>query len=146
MAHNIGLYAPDGIDLYFDNVGGSQLEAAITAARPRARFVECGMISTYQASEASNAPNNLVQIIAKGITLYGFTAADFDHLQPAFRMVMLRWVGSGEIKWRHNYYDGLACAPRALDDLFAGDGIGKSIVRLVGERHQVCPVMTGVGA
>ncbi len=133
LVHSIGSCAPDGIDLYFDNVGGSQLEAAITVARPRARFVECGMISTYQASEAPKAPHNLVQIIAKGLTLYGYTAADFGHLQPAFRAAMLNWLATGEVQWRHNVYDNLARAPQALDDLFAGVGIGKSIVRLADE-------------
>jgi NADPH-dependent curcumin reductase CurA len=122
---------PDGIDLYFDNVGGEQLEAAITLARSRARFVECGMISTYRAAR-SEAPRNLVQIIAKTITMYGFTMVDFLDLRGRFLVDMTRWIRDGSVRWEETVYAGLEQAPAALDDLFRGANLGKMVVSLSG--------------
>jgi NADPH-dependent curcumin reductase CurA len=121
--------APEGLDLYFDNVGGGQFETAISLARSRARFVECGMISTYVA-ERSQAPRNLVQIIAKSITIYGFTVVDFMDLREWFLADMTGWIRDGHIRWEETVYEGLDRAPGALDDMFRGANLGKMIVSL----------------
>ena len=122
--------APDGIDVYFDNVGGEQLEAAIGAMRTHGRICICGMISVYNATEPAPAPRNLPMMIAKRLTMRGMLVRDHSALQPQFLAEMAPRVADGSLKYRETVFDGLAGAPEAFLAMMRGDGIGKILVRI----------------
>jgi NADPH-dependent curcumin reductase CurA len=121
--------APDGIDVYFDNVGGDHLEAALDALRPRGRVALCGAISDYNRAEAVG-PRNLFNAVAKGLTLRGFLARMYaDQMEP-FRQEMRSWLKAGRIVYPETVFEGLQQAPRALAAQLAGENVGKVLVRL----------------
>lgn len=126
--------APNGVDIYFDNVGGAHLEAALDLAVPFARFVECGMISTYNAGDPTGAPRNLMKMVSQSITLYGFGVnalfARHPDLAARFTDDVGRWVREGGIVWRDTIADGIGGASQALIGLFSGGNVGKMLVRL----------------
>ncbi|GLU48939.1 NADP-dependent oxidoreductase [Nocardiopsis ansamitocini] len=122
--------APDGIDVYFDNVGGEHLEAAIAVANDFARFALCGAISGYNATEPPQAPRNLFQIVAKRLTLRGFIVGDNPELVGSFYRDVAPAVAEGAITFRETIVDGLENAPRAFIDMLRGANTGKMIVRL----------------
>jgi NADPH-dependent curcumin reductase CurA len=121
---------PKGIDVYFDNVGGEHLDAALAGMNVLGRVPVCGMISGY--NEAGNRTNvrNLSNIIYGRITLRGFTAADFMDLRPQFLADMTGWVREGRIKHAETIYEGIDNAPAAMIDLMAGANLGKMLVKL----------------
>ncbi|HHU09833.1 MAG TPA: NADP-dependent oxidoreductase [Intrasporangiaceae bacterium] len=122
--------APDGIDVYFDNVGGDHLEAAISSMRQRGRIALCGAISAYNETEPVPGPSNLFQAIGKGLTLRGFIVMMYSHLRPEFEQRMAQWLAHDEIVWDETFRDGLESAPTAFIELLAGANTGKMIVRL----------------
>jgi NADPH-dependent curcumin reductase CurA len=122
--------APDGIDVYFDNVGGDHLEAAIAAAKPYARFVICGMIAQYNDETPPPGPKNLTAVIIKRLSLKGFIILDHFDLLPDFTRDMTAWIAAGRIKSRDTVVEGLENAPKAFLGLFAGENIGKMLVKL----------------
>lgn len=122
--------APDGIDVYFDNVGGDHLEAAIDVMNEFGVCVECGMISTYNATNATPAPRNLFKIIAKRLRMQGFIVRDHMDDQDAFLAEMAPLVQKGKIVWEETIADGLENAPAAFIGLFEGNNLGKSLVRI----------------
>jgi NADPH-dependent curcumin reductase CurA len=123
--------APDGIDVYFDNVGGEHLEAAIAVANNHARFALCGSISTYNATEPPPGPRNMSQLVGKRITMRGFIILDhFDRFR-AFAEEVGAWVASGELRYRETVVGGgVEAAPQAFMDMLAGANTGKMVVRL----------------
>jgi hypothetical protein len=118
------------LDLYFDNVGGDHLEAALGAAKTHARFVECGMISRYNATEPEPAPRNMQLIVTKQLRIQGFLVFDHFHRSRDFFRDMSGWVRDGKVRYRETYVDGIENAPRAFIGLMEGDNIGKMLVRL----------------
>lgn len=122
--------APGGLDVYFDNVGGDHLEAALFHMRPLGRIALCGAISQYNATEAVPGPSNLVVAIGLGLTLRGFIVSHYNHMAEAFRRDMTAWVTSGQIQWQETVYEGLERAPEAFIGLFTGANTGKMIVRI----------------
>jgi NADPH-dependent curcumin reductase CurA len=122
--------APDGIDVYFDNVGGEHLEAAIAALRPHGRAAICGMISQYNATEPPAAPRNLALVIGKRLTLRGFLVGDHQHLREQFNREMAGWLREGRISYDETVVDGIADAPEAFLGLLRGENLGKMLVRL----------------
>jgi len=122
--------APAGLDVYFDNVGGDHLEAALFHMRPFGRIALCGAISQYNATEAPPGPSNLVVAIGLGLTLRGFIVSHFNHMADDFRRDMTAWVTSGAIKWQETVYEGLERAPDAFIGLFTGANLGKMIVSI----------------
>lgn len=122
--------APAGIDLYFDNVGGDHLQAALDCLRPRGRVALCGAISTYNATEPVPGPSNLFNAVANGLTLRGFLARTYAHRMPAFRADMRRWLADGDILYPETVFEGLEQAPKALMALLAGQNVGKVLVKL----------------
>jgi NADPH-dependent curcumin reductase CurA len=122
--------APEGIDCYFDNVGGSHLQAAIENMRNFGRIIACGMISEYNNTKPDPSPTNLIKIISKRITMRGFIAADHADLRPAFIADMIEWKKQGKMKWRETIVDGIENSPQAFINLFTGHHIGKMLVRL----------------
>jgi len=122
----------DGIDVYFDNVGGSTLEAAIGAMRRNGRVVACGSISGYNATEATPGPRNLFQIVTKRLLLQGYIISDHYDGFGAFLAEMGPWVREGKIRYRETIVDGIENAPAAFMGMLVGENVGKMLVR-VGE-------------
>jgi NADPH-dependent curcumin reductase CurA len=121
--------APEGIDVYFDNVGGDHLDAAFAAARIRARFAICGMIDAYNGGEP-RAFRYIMRIIAARIQVRGFIYTDFMPEMGDFYRDMGGWIASGQVKSRETIRDGIEAAPQAFLDLFSGGNTGKMLVRL----------------
>ncbi len=126
----VGNHCPHGIDIYFENVGGIHLEAALEHMNKFGRIVMCGMISMYNATEPVPGPTNLVNMIGKQLTMQGFIISEhFDRL-PQFYADMGKWIAEGHIKWKETIVEGLENAPTALIGLFKGDNFGKMIVKV----------------
>lgn len=123
-------HAPDGIDVYFDNVGGDHLEAALEVMNDFGFCIECGMISTYNATEPTAAPRNLFQIIGKRISMQGFIVRDHMDARDEFVEELVPLIQSGQVVWEESITDGLENAPSAFIGLFDGDNLGKQLVRV----------------
>ena len=121
--------APKGIDVYFDNVGGDHLDAALAAARNRARFAICGMIEGYNGGEP-HALRYAMRIIAARIRIEGFIFTDYMAEMPQFIADMAGWIASGQVRSRQTVHEGLESAPEAFLGLFSGGNTGKMLVRL----------------
>ncbi|MEN9932359.1 MAG: hypothetical protein RIS17_932 [Pseudomonadota bacterium] len=122
--------APKGIDIYFDNVGGEHLEVAIEVARPFARLIECGMISSYNDTDPAPGPRNMVQIVGKSLTLRGFIVMEFAGLRGDFMAEVGPWIRKGLLKWEETVFEGIEKAPDAFIGLFEGKNTGKMLVKL----------------
>ena len=119
---------PKGIDVYFDNVGGDHLEAALRRMNTLGRIPVCGFISGYNSGHS--AVSNLSNIIYSRVMLRGFVAPDFMHLYPDFQRDMAGWLKAGKVKYQETVRDGIAAAPAALIGLMAGENSGKMLVKL----------------
>ncbi len=122
--------APEGIDVYFDNVGGDHLEAALNAAKPFARFAICGMISMYNASAPVPGPANLALIIGKQLRVEGFIVSSSWDMMPAFLKELAGWHATGKLQWKQTVREGIEKAPEAFMGLFTGENFGKMLVKL----------------
>ncbi len=122
--------APKGIDVYFDNVGGEHLDAALSVMNPLGRIAVCGAISGYNAPGARTEVRNLSAIIYGRINVRGFTGADFGHLREQFHTDMTAWLKAGKIKYQETARDGIAAAPGALIGLLKGENSGKMLVKV----------------
>ena len=123
--------APEGIDVYFENVGGKQLEAALTHMRSHGRIPICGMISHYNDDgTATPGPRNLMEAIYKFITLRGFIVTAFMDQQPQFLKDMSAWIESGQMKYHETILHGIEKAPDAFIGLFSGSNNGKMLVKI----------------
>ena len=127
-------HAPDGIDVYFDNVGGETLEAAIGAMRLHGRIVACGSISRYNATEALPGPRNMFLVVTKRLRMQGFIVFDHYDRFPAFLAEVAPAVADGSIRYRETIVDGIERAPEAFIGLLEGANIGKMLVRVGPER------------
>ena len=125
-------HCPDGIDIYFDNVGGKILEIALDHLALHARIVACGMISQYNGGEV-HAPANLARLIMKRARIEGFLCSDYyDRATEAFSEIV-GWLQSGKLHYRVDLVEGLQHAPKALNRLFDGSNTGKLVVRVSDE-------------
>ena len=122
--------APDGIDVYFDNVGGDHLEAALACLRPWGRVALCGAISTYQSAGAPHAPGNLFQATANNLTLRGFRGSSYVDQMAEMQREVSGWLSEGRLRFRETVVDGLHHAPEALVRVLRGETIGKTLVRI----------------
>lgn len=122
--------APDGIDVYFDNVGGEQLEAALANMRLLGRVAICGAISHYNDTVPAPGPSNLRVAIRLRLTLRGFVVGNYPELRDSFERDMISWLESGQIAWRETIREGIRSAPDAFIGLFRGENTGKMIVQL----------------
>lgn len=122
--------APDGVDVYFDNVGGDHLEAALAVMRRQGRIAMCGAISAYNTTEAPAGPRNLGNMIRQGLTMRGFTVGDHLDLRQEFQQRMTQWFGDGQIAYDETIVDGIEHAPDAFLDMMRGGNIGKMLVRV----------------
>lgn len=122
--------APEGIDVYFENVGGEHLEAALNSARPFGRFALCGMISMYNATTPPPGPRNIAQAVGKQLRLEGFIVSNHYDMLPSFHKDLAEWHAAGKIKWKETVLEGIDKAPEAFLKLFSGENFGKMLVKL----------------
>ncbi|HEV8463187.1 MAG TPA: NADP-dependent oxidoreductase [Gaiellaceae bacterium] len=120
----------DGIDVYFDNVGGEQLEAALTALRPFGRVAACGAIATYNDERPSPGPRNMSFIVTKRLRVEGFIVIDHFDEFPAFLADVGPLVAAGKVELRETVVEGFENIPSAFAGLFHGDNTGKMLVRV----------------
>lgn len=130
--------SPDGIDVYFENVGGKVLDAVIPLLNPNARVPVCGLVSQYNATALPEGPDRMNwlmgQILRKKIKLQGFIIFDdFGHLYPEFAKEMSAWVEEGKVKYREELIDGLENAPEAFIGLLKGENFGKRVINVGSE-------------
>ena len=123
-------HCPDGIDVYFENVGREHLEAAIALMNIHGRIPLCGMISHYNDSEPNTGPKNLISAVGKRLKLQGFIVSDHAHRVADFYADMRQWINEGKIQWEETIIDGLENAPKAFAGLFRGENMGKMMSRL----------------
>jgi NADPH-dependent curcumin reductase CurA len=122
--------APEGIDVYFDNVGGEHLEAALTAARPFGRFALCGAISMYNATDLPPGPRNLVMMVGKQLRMEGFIVSSHWDMMGDFHRDLGAWIKEGKLRWKETVFEGIERAPDAFIGLFKGENLGKMLVKL----------------
>ena len=118
---------PEGIDIYFDNVGGKMLDAVLLNMKMHGRIAVCGMISQYNLDKREGV-HNLINIILKRVRMEGFLVSDYYHLYPKFLEMVLPLIREGKIKYVEDIAEGLENAPAALVGLFYGRNIGKQLV------------------
>jgi NADPH-dependent curcumin reductase CurA len=121
---------PAGIDVYFDNVGGEILDAALGLINQKARVVLCGLISQYNAVEPVPGPYNFSNILVKRARIEGFIVIDYMNRAQEAMADLGRWLAEGKIKYRVDVVEGLERAPEALGKLFDGSNVGKLVVQL----------------
>ncbi|WP_119728047.1 NADP-dependent oxidoreductase [Thermomonospora amylolytica] len=122
--------APEGIDVYFDNVGGEQLRAAIEVMNPHGRIAVCGVLGRQSTAGPGDGPGDLLAVLGKRLTIRGFTVGDHLDRAAEFGAQFRTWLREGAIVYDETVIDGLADAPQALLDLVNGAYVGKTVVRL----------------
>jgi NADPH-dependent curcumin reductase CurA len=125
---------PNKIDIYFDNVGGKHLEAALESMKTFGRIVLCGMISQYNSNSPIPGQSNLFLAITNRLKLQGFIVGDHSDLLNEFHASMANWVDQGRIKWKETVIEGLENAPKAFIGLFKGENFGKMLVKVGPDR------------
>ncbi len=129
LVKSLAAAAPDGIDVYFDNVGGDHLDAALAVARRDARFAICGMIDAYNSGQPASL-RYIMRIIAMRIRLQGFIYTDYLPRLGEFYRDMGGWIASGQVKSRDTVVEGLERMPEAFLGLFDGANTGKMLVKV----------------
>jgi hypothetical protein len=121
---------PKGIDVYFDNVGGSLLDVALAQLAMRGRVVLCGAIATYNDVELPPGPKNYLSLVVKRGRMEGFIVLDYMTRAPEAVMALAGWVSSGKVVDRVDIQEGLENAPRTLRRLFLGENQGKQLLKI----------------
>lgn len=122
--------APDGIDIYFDNVGGDMLEAALSALRVNGRIIACGGISGYNEEKPQPGPSNLFYMTTKRLTMKGIMVFDWMDRQTEFEKEVGGYFQAGKVKHKETVVVGIDQAPDAFIGLFRGQNVGKMVVKL----------------
>ncbi|ALG14052.1 NADP-dependent oxidoreductase [Kibdelosporangium phytohabitans] len=130
VAAQLQTAAPDGVDVYFDNVGGDHLEAAIGAMNMNGRAALCGWISQYNATSPPVGPNNMGRIVGWRLRLQGFIVTDHNDRMPEFLAEAGEWVRTGRLKYAETIVEGFEHTPDAFMDMLAGKNTGKMVVSL----------------
>jgi NADPH-dependent curcumin reductase CurA len=130
ISEHLRKICPDKIDIYFDNVGGKHLEAALDNMKTFGRIVLCGMISQYNSSSPLPGPSNLMLAITNRLKLQGFIVRDHYNMLNEFHAAMAKWIGQGNIKWKETVSEGIENAPKAFLGLFKGENFGKMLVKI----------------
>ena len=125
----LGEHARNGIDVYFDNVGGDHLDAALAHARMRARFALCGMIDIYNAAEPTSL-RYIGRMVGMRVRAQGFIVTDFAGRAAEFYRDMGGWLKDGKLRREETVIDGLDRMPEAFLGLFSGHNKGKMLVRV----------------
>lgn len=120
---------PDGIDVYFENVGGKMLDAVLTRVNMHARIVACGMISQYNLARPEGV-HNLMTIVGNRVLMRGFIVSDHYDRLPEFEEQMIGWLGEGKLHYRETVTEGIENAPRAFIGMLKGENFGKAVVHV----------------
>jgi len=126
----VGAAFPKGIDVYFENVGGKHLEAALNHMRLRGRIVMCGMIEQYNNTTPAPGPWNIILTIPKSLRIEGFVVSNHFDMLPQFYQEMGKLIPEGKMKWKETVVEGLHNAPKAFLGLFKGENFGKALVKI----------------
>lgn len=121
---------PDGIDVYFENVGGEHLEAALQYMNDFGRIAVCGMISMYNATAAQPGPANMALIIGRRLKMQGFIVSDHPERRDDFLRDVSGWMRDGKLKWEETIHGGIEKTPEAFIGLFHGENLGKMLVKV----------------
>jgi NADPH-dependent curcumin reductase len=132
VARRLAELCPDGIDLYFDNVGGSILEAAIGRMKRHGRIALCGMISTYNDAVPTPGPSNLFELIARCVRMEGFLAFDFADRFADARQTLGGWLDEGKLKAFVDLQEGFENIPKTFLRIFTGKNVGKQLLKIAG--------------
>ena len=125
---------PEGIDVYFENVGGAHLDAACGQMRPLGRIPVCGMISAYNNKGArSEGVTTLSNMIYNRVMMRGFVVYEFEHMREEFLSDMRGWLKAGKLKYQETILEGIEQAPAALIGLLQGQNTGKMLVQLAAD-------------
>ena len=122
--------APEGIDVYFDNVGGEHLEAALECLKVNGRIAACGMISQYNDVGEGVGIRNLLMVVGKRLTIKGFIVSDYMHRREEALVPMMKWYHEGRLNSRSTVFEGIESAADAMIGLFEGTNTGKMLVNL----------------
>jgi NADPH-dependent curcumin reductase CurA len=120
---------PGGVDVFFDNVGGDHLTAALDVMNDGGRVALCGAIAAYNTTDRVPGPDNMANLITRGLMLKGFTLGGYLQHAPKFRELMTGWFADGKIAYDETVVDGIENAPQAFVDMMRGANIGKMVVR-----------------
>ncbi len=123
-------HCPEGIDVYFDNVGGEILDAALARLARGARVVICGAISQYNNLDSMRGPSNYMSLLVNRARMEGFVVLDYMARAPEAVGEMAKWIGEGKLVAREDVVEGLENFPDALKKLFAGENIGKLVLKV----------------
>ena len=132
MLYCFSRYFPEGIDIYFDNVGGKMLDAVLLNMRVHGRIAACGMISQYNIDEPQGV-QNLMHLIFQRVHIQGLAVFDYYHLYPKFLELVLPHIRKGKIVYVEDIVEGLESGPAALIGLFTGRNVGKQVVLVAPE-------------
>lgn len=130
IAAQLKAAAPDGITVYFDNVGGEHLEAALAAMRPHGRIAMCGAISIYNEAERPSGPRNLAIMIGKRLTMKGFLVGDIRSRTAEFLQAVEPLVAAGRLRVKETIVEGIDRAPDAFISMLRGGNVGKMVVKI----------------
>ncbi len=130
VASRLDALCPQGIDIYFDNVGGAFLELALERLRPRGRVVLCGTTARYRQTTPVPGPSNYWQLIMVNGRMEGLLGKDYLDRFPEAISALKKWLDSGQLRAKEDVVEGLEGAPGALARLFAGDNVGKQLVKV----------------
>lgn len=125
-------YFPEGIDIYFENVGGKMLDAVLLNMKIHGRIAVCGMISQYNLDRPEGV-HNLMYLVTKRVRMEGFLVRDYYHLYPKFLEMIIPHIKEGKIVYVEDMAEGLESAPAALIGLFSGRNVGKQVVAVAPE-------------
>ena len=130
VAEALKTHCPDGVNVYFDNVGGDILDAVLTRLARGARIVICGAISQYNNTTPVKGPANYLALLVQRATMTGMVVSDYYDRAGEAAMVMAGWIASGKLKTREDIVDGLDAFPKAFDMLFSGANHGKLVLKV----------------
>lgn len=130
LVEDIRAGCPDGVDIYYDNVGGALLDAALLCINDKARIVFCGAIASYNSPDPVPGPYNLWQLLAHSARLEGFLVRDYVHRFPEGIAQIKAWVKEGKIQFREDVQEGLENAVPIFNSLFDGSNKGKLILQV----------------
>jgi NADPH-dependent curcumin reductase CurA len=129
----LGEHCPKGIDVYFDNVGGEILDAALAHLARGARVIICGAISQYNATDAVRGPSNYLSLLVNHASMTGFVVSDYGERYAQGAQEMAGWLAAGKLISREDMATGLESFPDTLLRLFSGENTGKLVLALAGD-------------
>ena len=131
VAEALKRHCPEGIDIYFDNVGGDILQVALYQMRPRGRIVCCGVVSQYDTARPAVGPKGVPGLlVVRRLKMEGFVVLDYEERRVEAEVALGNWIAEGRLQYKVDVIDGLENAPRALIGLLHGENIGKRMIRL----------------